>query len=109
MGQPTAAYWLDCKSSVRFYQCIFFDLLDIACVNSFLVYNMKHPKQLTLPNYKIVLAKNFIRWQQSIKELYCYQDRVKERVLQLQAMTMETIYQSFRQDEKDAPYCLLYP
>ena len=65
MDQPTAAYWLDCKSSVSFYLCIFFDLLDIACVNCFLVYNMKHPKQLTLPNYKIVLAKNFIRWQQS--------------------------------------------
>ena len=48
MGQQTAAYRLDHKSPVRFYLPIFFGLLDIACANSFLVYNMKHPKQLTL-------------------------------------------------------------
>ena len=34
-------------------------------VNSFLVCNMKHPKQLTLLDYKIVIAKNLIRWHQS--------------------------------------------
>ena len=60
-----AAYQLDRKSSVRFYLRIFFDLLDIACVNSFLVYNMKHRKQLILLDYKIVIAKNLIRWHQS--------------------------------------------
>ena len=37
IDQQTAAYQLDHKSSVRFYLRIFFDLLDIACVNSFLV------------------------------------------------------------------------
>ena len=51
MDQRTAAYQLDCKLSVRFYMRIFFDLLDIACVNSFLVYNMSHPKQLILFDY----------------------------------------------------------
>ena len=65
MDQQTAAYQLDRKSSVRFCLRIFFDLLDIACVNSFLVYNMKHPKQLILLDYKIVIAKNLIRWHQS--------------------------------------------
>ena len=64
LDQRTAAYQLDRKSSVRFYLRIFFDLLDIACVTSFFVYNMKHPKQLTLLNYKIVVAKNLIRRHQ---------------------------------------------
>ena len=31
----TAAYLLDRKSSVRFYLRIFFDLMGIACVNSY--------------------------------------------------------------------------
>ena len=44
----TAAYLLDRKSSVRFYLRIFFDLMDIACVNSYLIYNMKHPNKLSL-------------------------------------------------------------
>ena len=48
MDQQTAAYRLDLKLSVRFYLYIFFDLLDIAYADSFLVYNMKHPEQLTL-------------------------------------------------------------
>ena len=51
IDQRTAAYQLDRKLSVRFYMRIFFDLLDIAYVNSFLVYNMNHPKQLILLDY----------------------------------------------------------
>ena len=57
MDQHTAAYRLDGKSSVRFYLRIFFDLMDIACVNSYLIYNMKHPNKLSLLDYKIVVAK----------------------------------------------------
>ena len=37
----------------------------LTCVKSFLVYNMKHPKQLTLLDYKTVIVKNLIRWHQS--------------------------------------------
>ena len=37
IDQRTAAYRLDRKSSVRFYLHIFFDLMDIACVNSYLI------------------------------------------------------------------------
>ena len=34
MDQRTAAFRLDRKSSARFYLHIFFDLMDIACVNT---------------------------------------------------------------------------
>ena len=46
MDQRTAAYRLDRKSSVIFYLRIFFDLMDIACVNSYLIYNLKHPNKI---------------------------------------------------------------
>ena len=62
MDQRTVTYRLDQKSSVRFYLRIFFDLMDIACVNSYLIYNMKHPKKLSLLDYKIVVAKNLIQY-----------------------------------------------
>ena len=65
MDQRTAVYQLDRKSSVRFYLRMFLDLLDIVCVNSFLVSNMKHPKQSTLLDYKTVIANNLIRCHQS--------------------------------------------
>ena len=51
---------LDRKSSVRFYLRIFYDLMDIPCVNSYLIYNMKHPSKLSFLDYKIVVAKNVI-------------------------------------------------
>ena len=63
MDQGTATYHLDRKSSVRFYLCIFFDLMDIACVNSYLIQNMKHPNKLPLLYYKIFAAKNLIQYQ----------------------------------------------
>ena len=55
MDQRTAAYRLDRKPYVRFYLCIFFGLVDIACVISYLIYN--HPNKLPLLDYKIVVAK----------------------------------------------------
>ena len=67
MDQSTAAYCLDRKSSVRFYLRIFFDLMDIACVNSYLIYNMKHPNKLSLLDYKIVVARNLIQYHQGWK------------------------------------------
>ena len=67
MDQRTVEYRLDGKSSVRFYLHIFFDLIDIACANSYLIYNMKHPNRLSLLDYKIVVAKNLIQYHQGQK------------------------------------------
>ena len=67
MEQRTAAYCLGRKTSVRFYLRIFSDLMDIACVNSYLIYNMKHPNKLSLLDYKIVGAKNLIQRYQGWK------------------------------------------
>ena len=67
INQRTAAYRLDRKSSVSFYLHIFFDLMDIACVISYLIYNMKLPNKLSLLDYKIVVAKNLIQYHQGRK------------------------------------------
>ena len=63
----TAAYRLYQKPSVRFYFRIFFDLMDIAWVSSYLIYNVKHPNKLSLLDYKIVVAKNLIQYHQGQK------------------------------------------
>ena len=64
MDQSTGAHCLDRKSSIRFYHRIFFALMDIACVNSYLIYNMKHPNKLSLIIYNIVVTKNLIQYHQ---------------------------------------------
>ena len=46
--QRAAAYHWDRQSTIRFYLRIFFDLMDVACANSYTVYNMMHPNDLTL-------------------------------------------------------------
>ena len=52
MDQRTAAYRLDRKSFVRFYLRIFFDLMNIACVNNDLIYNMN-----ILTNYLSLITR----------------------------------------------------
>ena len=60
IDQRTAAYHLDRKSRVRIYQHIFFDLMDVACANSFVVYDMLHPNDLTLLDFKTIIATYLI-------------------------------------------------
>ena len=67
MDLCTATYCLDWKSSVRFYHRILFDLMDIACVNNYLIYNMNHPNKLSLLDYKFVVAKNLIQYHHGRK------------------------------------------
>ena len=61
MDQRTAAYCVDRKSFVRLYLRILYYFMDIACVNGYLIYNMKHPNKLPLHYYKIGVAKNLIQ------------------------------------------------
>ena len=68
MDQHTAAYRLD-RKSFRFYLRIFFDLMNIAFVNSYLICNMKDPNKLPPLDYKILVAKNLIQYHQGPKRL----------------------------------------
>ena len=60
IDQRIAAYHLDRKSRVRFYLRIFFYLMDVACANSFVAYNMVHPNDLTLLDFKTIIATYLI-------------------------------------------------
>ena len=63
MDQRTAAYLLDQIANHFFVSICAFDFLDFACgCNSFLVYNVKHPKQLTF-FFSIITIYN---WKQKI-------------------------------------------
>ena len=103
IDQQTAAYQLYHKSSVRFYLRIFFDLLDIACVNSFLVYDMKYPKQSTLLDCKIAITRNLIRWHQSRQRAVPSSRPSKRKNTSLVSNDRGGHYQSFNQHKKDAP------
>ena len=67
MHQRTVTNCMDRKSSVGFYLPIFFDLMGIAFVNSYLIYNMKHPNKFSSIDYKIVVAKTLIQCYQGPK------------------------------------------
>ena len=56
VDQRTAAYHLDKKFNIRFYLRIFFDLMDGAYANSYIAYNILHPDDLILLNFKTALA-----------------------------------------------------
>ena len=60
INQKAEAYNLDQKSSIRFYLCIFLDLMNVACANSNILYNMTHPNDLTLLHFKIIVSTYLI-------------------------------------------------
>ena len=61
LDQRVAAYRLDRKSKFRFYLRIFFDLMDIACTDGFIVFNMLYPeKKLSTLDFKIAVARSLI-------------------------------------------------
>ena len=56
MDQLKSAYQLDRRSKFRFYLRLFFDLFDVALVNSFIVYKKLENKDLTLKEFKRCIA-----------------------------------------------------
>ena len=61
MDQRTAAYKLDRKAfSGRYYLRLFFDLMEVACVNAHLVYKSLELRGMELLDYKIVVSKHHI-------------------------------------------------
>ena len=101
MDQHTAAYRLDWKSSVRFYFLIFFDVMDIACVNSYLIYNMKHTNNLSLLDYNIVVAKHVFNTIKTRKGQYQCRYHLRGRTNLNRLIIMEDIYQVTKRWEND--------
>ena len=76
VNQRTSAYHLDRKSLIRFFLRIFFFFLlfllllffcflffyfvNVACVSTFIVYNMIHQNNLTLLDYKTIVSTHLI-------------------------------------------------
>lgn len=61
IDQRKSYYELDRKSKFRFYLRIFFDLMDISCVNAFIVFNQRFPKRMKLVQFKEAVADSLTR------------------------------------------------
>ena len=51
---------LDKSSKFRFYLRLFFDLLDVACVNAFIVRERLENTELMLKDFKLLIAERMI-------------------------------------------------
>ena len=60
IDQRAAAYHLDRKSTIRFCLRIFVELMDVACANSYIVYNMMHPNDLIALDFKTIVTTYLI-------------------------------------------------
>ena len=60
IDQGPPAFHLDQKSTHRFYLHVFFNLMDAACANSYIVYNMIHLNDRTLPDCKTIVSAYLI-------------------------------------------------
>ena len=78
MDQLKSAYQLDQRSKFQFYLRLFFDLFDVALVNSFIVYKKLENKDLTLKEFKICIALKLIASFVS-RKLSCPNHRLSKR------------------------------
>ena len=93
VGQRVAAYHLDRKSSIHLYLRFFFDLMNAACANAFLVCNIIQTVELTLLNFKIAIATHMIGSYISrsrappkkvgVKRKCCYQHKPDDKPMPL--------------------------
>ena len=60
MDQLKSTYQLDQRPKFQFHLHLFFDLFDVALVNSFIVYKKLENKDLTLKEFKICIALKFM-------------------------------------------------
>ena len=93
------------ESSVRFCLRIFFDLMDSAYVNGYIVYNMRNLGKLTPLDFKIVVAKNLIQWHQGQKRA-ALSSRLNKRKIQSSSSNCDSNHlPEFQQTKKRCVYC----
>ena len=77
-------------------------LMDISFVNSYLIYNMKHPSKLILLDYKIVIAKNLIQYHQGRKRAVPMSRPSKRKNQLNRLIIIQDIYQITKRWENNA-------
>ena len=60
IGQSALAYHLNQKLTTRFYLLIFFNFVDVACAYSYIAYNMMHPNDFPLLDFKTIVSTYLI-------------------------------------------------
>ena len=58
--QYTVAYHLDRRCKFRFYLRISFDLMDVAVVSSFIIFDKLHLSALSFLDFKLVVSESLI-------------------------------------------------
>ena len=92
-------YHLDEKSTIRLYLCTFFEMMDVACANSYAVYNMMPPNDLTLINFLTIVSTYLIgRYTPNQKSSARQQNTFHNKSISFifSKVTYHHIFQSFK-------------
>ena len=103
MDQLKSKYQFDQRLKFWFYLCLFFDMFDVALVNSFIVYIKLENKDLTLKEFKICIALKLIA--SFISQKLSCPNQVHQS-LKIPSDTSPTI-DNFLGNTKTTMYCML--
>ena len=101
MDQLKSAYELHRSSNFRFYLHLFFDLLDITCVNVFIIYEKLENDDLPLKEYKLLIAEKIIGSFASYELAFPHSRPTKQIVLMIQIQIPQATYQYSLKDKID--------
>ena len=101
------AYHLHRKSTIRFYLHIVFDLMGVACANNCIVYNMMHPNDFALLDFKIIVSTYLIGRYTSRSRAPPYDKKGSKRKYQyqLEQDNLPSNLQEFENIQWRCEYC----
>ena len=105
IDQRTSTYHLDRKSKIRFYLRIFFDLLDVSVVNSYLIFNSMFGVTMSLLDYKISVAKSLIGSFCSRARSFPSQRTTKRKISQVMPSDFPQHLPEFQVSRRRCAYC----
>ena len=84
-----------------FIYIFFFNLMDVACFNIFIVYNMMHQNNLTLLDYKTIVSTHFIGWYTS-----CSRASLEQKAqYHFESNNLPSNLPEFQNNHKRCKYC----
>ena len=103
--QFTAAYRLDRRSKFRFHLRIFFDLLDVAMVNSFVVYDKLHPNELSFLDFKLIVSQRLIGSFTTRIRAFPRARPTKQQAVQLVSNESQSHFPEYQETRRRCAYC----
>ena len=103
----TATYHLDRSFKFRFYLRIFFYLMNVAMVNSLIIYDKLHLNTLSFLDFKLVVSKNFFGSLSARTREFPSTHLTMQQITQVVTNEVQPYFLKYQQTRRRCVYCTI--